>query len=85
MHWEVHITEFQNVEGKLEPNERVYSERKLRLTEYRIASKLFDVLCLGFKNVNKFKNGLTKVGISEKYGEDARWYIISLTLEKGWV
>ena len=85
MHWEVHITEFQNVNGRIEQNSKICSRKKLRLIDYRRASKMFDLLCLEFKGVRNFENGLTKVGISEKYGEDNRWYMISLTLEKGWV
>ena len=84
MHWEIHITEFKNIEGEVEPNKNVHSKKKFRLREYNIASSTFESLCKTcFDGAKIFHNGLTKVGISDRIGEN-RWYMIALTLEKGW-
>lgn len=85
MHWEIHITEFQNIEGELEPNEKVHSKSEFKLKDYGMANGMFKTLSkIGFRGMKIFHNGLTKVGISDRFGEN-RWYMVALTLEKGWV
>ena len=84
MHWEIHITEFQNFEGKLEPCEKVHAQSEYKLRDYDKANSAFKTLnTFAFPGMKIFHNGLTKVGISDRFGTN-RWYMLALTLEKGW-